>query len=117
MITLVSDNTDDAVRVDPGNMLLTRELRENAAARAWLHSPPTTDAQRDELRGIVREQLRMLARDIPPDCACCQVPATRGFRGLYRCYQCDLWLCPACAREHFPGVVRLPLHHVSPETP
>lgn len=83
-----------------------RRRQDNAQERAWLHSAAEvqSDGRRVELLTIIRDQYR-LAKPGPPPCACCGHALE--WHRLYRCYDCDLWLCPACSRAHFgarPGL-------------
>ena len=75
--------------------------------RSWLHDRVKTKARIGEARAILKGQVTDVLRGNTPTCACCQASPDRGFLGLYRCYQCDLWLCRACTKAHFPDVARL----------
>jgi hypothetical protein len=91
------------VDVDPQELAAAREHRRaNMRERAWIHDRAACLERRVELLGIIRDQARA-AKDGAPPCACCEFLPTFGWRSLYRCFECDLWLCPACARAHFAG--------------
>lgn len=71
--------------------------------RTWIHSTTEVQARRIEFLSLLIDQYRQ-ARTQSPDCACCG----KSFKWteLYRCYQCDIWLCKSCTRDHMPEVKR-----------
>lgn len=73
--------------------------------RNWLHNSEEVQSRREEFLDLLMNQTRR-AYDGPPDCACCGKSVDSWVR-LYRCYQCDLWLCWSCTREHMPEVKRI----------
>lgn len=76
---------------------------DHAKERAWLHDRAACQERRVELLEIISDQATV-AQTGPPPCACCGYWAPdRGWRILYRCFECDLWFCPACSRVHFKG--------------
>ncbi len=80
-------------------------IRRNVPRRAWLHDAVQVAARYEEFARILKRQFRAIIAGTPPACACCgNAP---GWRFLYRCYQCDLWLCLACAPVHWPEVRRV----------
>jgi hypothetical protein len=80
------------------------ERRENQEQRSWMHARTCTAEQRLELLATIAEQCRDAAVGAAPGCAICL--GAIGWMQLYRCFECGLWLCPACARKHFPDVRR-----------
>ena len=71
--------------------------------QTWLHDRDQVALRVPEFWAILREQIRV-AITRAPGCAVCGLEP--GWPRLYRCLQCDLWLCMACALEHMPDVVR-----------
>ncbi len=68
--------------------------------RLWLHREDKTAAELGLLRGIVTSQCRLALQGTPPSCAVCfRLPPSWLY--TYRCRRCGLWLCPACATDHF----------------
>ena len=75
------------------------ERRAAAEERAWVHDRALAEEGRVELLTILRDQHTAARTGVPP-CACCRIVLPR-WQQLYRCFHCDLWLCPMCARRHF----------------
>ncbi|MHA2279999.1 MAG: hypothetical protein ACXAC5_03860 [Promethearchaeota archaeon] len=73
--------------------------------RNWLHSKTEVQNRRVEFLGILMNQYRQ-ARTGLPDCACCD-KSVDSWTKLYRCFQCDIWLCKSCTRLHMPEVERV----------
>jgi hypothetical protein len=67
--------------------------------KARYADPPKTEADRHEIRMLIRSQLVELKGDAMVWCAECKrkVPV----RCAYHCYNCGLWLCHACSVIHF----------------
>lgn len=82
--------------------LYTRpEVPKWVPVRTWIHDEHQAEARRDDLLELIRDQAKGLNSDHAQKVRCpgCDrvLPVTR----CYRCFQCDLWLCPACSRLHF----------------
>ena len=54
--------------------------------------------ERDRLRGIVFRQCREIGVDAMVTCQCGHaLPLIH----VFRCFYCGVWLCRACAKDHF----------------
>jgi len=78
--------------------------------RTWLHNKEEVIARREQFLSILMDQYRQ-SREGPPDCAVCGKPSLNwqgkpDWTKLYRCFQCDIWLCKTCCKEHMPDVIR-----------
>ena len=73
--------------------------------RTWLHDAPQVVTRRLEFMGVLMDQYRAVNAGHTPPCAVCGALAR--WHQIYRCYQCDLWLCRRCTRDHFPDVRRV----------
>ncbi len=74
--------------------------REIAQLNSWMHNREEAIVRRLELLGILGEQWKEAKK--PGQgmwCACCRLSGH--WSKFYRCHECDLWLCPMCARPHF----------------
>jgi hypothetical protein len=67
--------------------------------KARYTDPPKTEADRHEIRLLIRSQFVELKGDTMVTCAECKrrVPV----RFAYHCFNCGLWLCHACSVIHF----------------
>lgn len=78
------------------------ERKERMAKRAWLHDREQVLVRRVHFLAILQTQKRAVRGfdNRALGCACCEevLPLER----LYKCFQCELWFCPTCARAHFP---------------
>jgi len=81
--------------VKPGD---SKTRRSNAMTMQWVHSREQAIERKIELLTLISEQSRD-SMSGPPPCICCK--ASMPWRNLYKCYHCDLWFCPMCARPHF----------------
>ena len=70
--------------------------------RKWLHDKEQVAARAEEFRAIYKEQVRVARRDVVPSCAICTT-VVMSVSNSYRCFECGLWLCSACSRDHFPA--------------
>lgn len=71
----------------------------NMKRMEWIHDPASALARRVEVLTLARDQYKLAVAGEAPPCACCKVELE--WRHLYRCFHCDLWLCPACSKVHF----------------
>jgi hypothetical protein len=88
----------------------------NKLPRLWLHDEEMVRANKDEFLKILKKQLRQvrpgrLKVPVAPDCACCGRKSKDYFlesdwNSVYRCFQCRLYFCESCAKDHFPEVER-----------
>lgn len=85
--------------VDHDDNQTMEERRANMKRMAWIHDAASALARRVEVLTLARDQYKLAVEGEAPPCACCEVKLE--WRHLYRCFHCDLWLCPACSKAHF----------------